>query len=376
MRSHKKALTVALILFALVGIAARTYTLVHMDRHELCGADFPVFYGGGKLVGSPSLYSAKATQEIERSNMGCSSDFAVFIRLPFFAVLMKPWSLLPFWPAFWLFRAASVIAIGIFIWLWPAPRVWSLVACAWSLPLHAGITSGQDVAFLLMWLAVAVVLLTKGWDFAAGCALAMCATKFHLFILLPLLLIYRRTILAGWLTAGAAIAVLCFAAAGAGWPKEFLGAIGNNLDVSPNTLPNLRGLTDSVVPLEVLLAISVVAAAFYVIHYGDFWCGLSAILTGGLLLSHHIVGSDPALLIPVAMMLVWHPQTRYSRIAAICLVSPLAMIVMTWIQVLAMLALLYLLAYEVWSHRRFAEGGIRIGDTGHVDVAQWAKLKA
>ena len=150
----------------------------------------------------------------------------------------------------------------------------------------------------------------------------MCATKFHLFILLPVFLIYRRRMLAGWMTAGVAIAVSRFAVAGTGWPREFLAAISSNIDPSPNALPNVRGLVRSNLPLEILLAASILSVAFYVIHRGDCWYGLGAVLTGGLLLSHHLVSSDAALLIPVALMLAWHPQARYSRIAAIYLASP------------------------------------------------------
>jgi hypothetical protein len=221
-------LTGSLIAIAVVGIGLRFYTLLHDPPSALCGSDFPVFYASGQLLGSPSLYSWKAMQEMEHRLLGCGIRYAVFIRLPYFAALMKPWNLIPFWPAFWLWRLVSVFAVGVFVWLWPGQRRWALVACAWSLPLHYTITNGQDDAFLLMWLALAVFLLFRGREFAAGCVLAMCAAKFHLFLLLPLLLLYRPRMLRGFLAAGAVILVFCFAVCPT-WPQQFLAAGGMRL---------------------------------------------------------------------------------------------------------------------------------------------------
>lgn len=101
-------------------------------------------------------------QDMEQRIMGCSSSYAVFIRLPFFAALMKPWSLLPFRTAFWLWRAFSFCAIGVFVRLWPGQRRWALATCACSLPPHGTITGGQDEALLLMWLAISVFLVSPG----------------------------------------------------------------------------------------------------------------------------------------------------------------------------------------------------------------------
>ncbi len=339
-------LTLGLVLLAAIGIAARAYTLLGLRTNQLCGSDFPVFYAGGQLVGASSLYSPEAVQAIQQREMGCVSHFAVSIRLPYFFALMKPWSWIPFWYAFWLWRAALAIATGIFIWLWPAPKAWALVICAWSLPLAYGFTNGQDVSFLLMWLALAVALWRKGWDFAAGCALAMCAAKFHLFILLPLFLLYRRKLMMGWLAGSLALLISCFAVQGPIWPKQFLSAISHNIDPSPAMNPNLRAIAHSSLPLEVLLAALVLAASFCVIRGGDFQYGLSAVLVGGILLSHHMVDSDAGLLIPVALMLGWHPKAKYSKIAAIVLVSPIGAIAAPLAQVLILLALLCLLCYE------------------------------
>jgi hypothetical protein len=354
--SRKRLLAVALIVLAVIGITARIYTLLRSED-RMCGSDFPVFYAGGQLIGSTQLYSPQAVQAIEQREMGCKSDFAISVRLPFFAVFMKPWSWLPFWPAFWLWRAALVIATGIFIWLWPAPRTWSLVICAWSLPLAYGFNNGQDVAFLLMWLALAVALFRKGWEFAAGCALAMCAAKFHLFLLLPLLLLHRRRLILGWMVNSLTLALISFAAAGMAWTSHYLAAIRYNIDPNPAMLPNLRGIAHFNFPLEVILTIGVLAAAGYVIRFGDFEYGLSAVIVGGLLLSFHLTPSDMALLIPVALSLAGHDRAKFSRIAAVCLASPIGDIIVPGAQVIMLLSLIGLMCYEVGGHADEADCG-------------------
>jgi hypothetical protein len=346
-------LTGSLVAVALLAIGLRGYTLLHLPLEARCGSDFPVFYASGKLLGTPSLYSWKAMQDMEQRIMGCSSGYAVFIRLPYFAALMKPWSLLPFWPAFWLWRAISVCAIGVFVWLWPGQRRWALVACAWSLPLHGTITGGQDEAFLLMWLAISVFLVSRGREFAAGSVLAMCAAKFHLFLLLPLFLWRRPHLLKGFLVACAAVLASCFAVCPT-WPKQFLTAIQNNIDPQPSGSANLRSLAHSNLTLELLLAGAVVLVAFYVIRRGDFEYGLNAVLAGGVLVSHH--GANTVLLVPVALTVAWHPIARYSKVPAIYLASPFAYASPAWFQALMILVLLVVSAYEVRKYNQHKDG--------------------
>jgi hypothetical protein len=128
---RKRDLRLVLIAaIALAGIALRAVTLAKLDRAELCGSDFAVFYAGGILLGTPELYSASAAQAIQTRVMGCTTQSAIFVRLPYFAALIRPWTWLPFWTAFALWRLAIVVALAVFVWLWPAPREWSLLACA------------------------------------------------------------------------------------------------------------------------------------------------------------------------------------------------------------------------------------------------------
>jgi hypothetical protein len=318
-----------LIAVSLLGIGLRAYTVAGMPRTDLCGADFPIFYAGGLLAGTPQLYSAAAVREIEMRVMGCTQPPALFVRPPYFAGFMIPWSRISFWPSFWLWRVATVLAALIFIWLWPAPWEWSLLACAWSLGLAYSFTNGQDSAFLLVWLALGVALQMRGHEFAAGMAFALCAPKFHLFLLMPLLLIGRRRMLLGGAVTGAMLIALAFAVQGLHWPAQFLTAIGDkSINPNPSMFFNLRGMTHGNGLAEMLLAIPVVAAAWYVVSHSDRLFGLAAVLASGLLLSHQQTVSDVVLLVPVALILGFHSRARYSKVLAIFLTSPLEYVLM------------------------------------------------
>jgi hypothetical protein len=339
---------------ALVGIAIQAWTLSTLGAQDLCGSDFAVFYAGGQLVGTPALYSAAAAQAIQKREMGCTTGSAIFIRLPYFAAFMWPWARLPFWSSFVLWRTANLAAIGVFIWLWPSPREWSLLVCAWSLPLGYAITNGQDVGFLLMWLAIGQALVKSGAPFKGGLSVAMCAAKFHLFVLLPLVFVAGlRKFGYGLVAGGSALLVLCFVAQGRDWLIQFLTAAADSrIDPAPGMLFNIRAIAHGSIALEVLLAGSVLATALYVFRYGDLSYKVAAMLSGGLLLSHHQTISDAALLIPPALLLQFHPTAGYTKLLALYLVSPLGYFLMMTprgaeVPRVLLLAFAWLLAWEV-----------------------------
>ena len=150
MPATKDIVRLIVIGMALIGIVLRVIALAGMPASQLCGSDFGVFYAGGVLAGTPELYSPTAVQAIQTREMGCSTASAVYLRLPVYAVMVRPLTWISFWKAFLLWRLASVAAVAVFIWLWPAPRHWTMLACAWSIPLAFSITNGQDSAFLIV----------------------------------------------------------------------------------------------------------------------------------------------------------------------------------------------------------------------------------
>ena len=86
----------------LAGVLFRAYILHGLPREvELCAADFSAFYSGGSLVGSPQLYSPAAAFAVQDRAIGCHHENLVFIKPPFYALLMWPLAQLPFVAAFY-----------------------------------------------------------------------------------------------------------------------------------------------------------------------------------------------------------------------------------------------------------------------------------
>jgi hypothetical protein len=346
-----------LIIAVLVVVGLLGYSKAYHDRTPaaICGSDFPVTYAGAKLAFSPDLYLPEAAQQIEQQEMGCATLSAAFIRLPYYAVLLRPLAWLPFRTAFVLWRTASLIAILAFLVLCRAQWKWALLACAWSKTLVWDLDNGQDVAFLLLVVTASMALVRRRMPFAAGLCLALCANKFHLFLLLPLLLVQRqlRKTAAGALTGGVVLLAICFATRGWNWPGPYLKAISNPLiDIAPMSLLNLRGLVRGSLIWEILLGLTVVAAVWLVCRRASFELGLASVIAGGLLVSHHHSGSDWALMIPVALIVV-RESSPFSSALAILLITPLVpRLNQPAIVVTTLLVLVYALAVE--SLRRIA----------------------
>jgi hypothetical protein len=324
---RKRPLQLAIVLaIALAGILLRAATWRGEQVPDLCGSDFPVFYAAGKLIGTPIFYSPQAVQEIQVREMGCTTQSAVPLRLPYFGLMMRPFSSLPFWPAFELWRVTTLICLAVFVILWPAPRQWSLLACAWSLPLAYCLLNGQDDGLLLMWIAIALFLLERDAPFTAGLMLSLCAAKLHLFLPLPLLLLRpeARKASYGLLLGGSTLLAISFLVQGRDWPEQL---ISNMQDFGSTGNPdpvNLHGLVRGNSLLEAIFFVLIIAAIIYICRKSDLRFSFAAIFVAGLLLGNHQTVSDAVLLIPSALLLAFHPSARSSKVVAIFVITPLA----------------------------------------------------
>jgi hypothetical protein len=189
--------------------------------------DFPAFYVAPRMLGTGELYDRAAFLAKENEILGRSNPNIVFIRFPYVAVMLAPLSHLPFSVAYILWQALSLAALAIFAALWPARRPLAFVICCWFPPMAANCANAQDVTYLLLWIALAAWLVTRGKDFGAGLTLSLCAAKPHLFLFLPVLIIARRMwkLGAGLVVGGVLLLTVSFLAAGTSWPAAFLQAI-------------------------------------------------------------------------------------------------------------------------------------------------------
>jgi multidrug transporter EmrE-like cation transporter len=301
-----------LIVSCLVGLIALTMPFARdWDdiRHGL--NDFPQFYLSSRLLGTGHLYDHAAMLAQQRQVLGRTCVTMPYLRLPYVAVLLAPFSHLPYSVAYALWQMLSIAALALFVWLWPASRSLSLVIVCWFMPAAANLINGQDLAFLILWAAIAVVLVRRGRHAGAGLVLSLCAAKFHLFLFLPVLIVSRRMWrLGAGLAAGVAVLLaVSFLAAGWAWPVAWLQSIR-----SPEANPNLAktslvGLVAAAVHGPALwvavgaLLLLAGAIVYRLARRSSFALGLAAALAAGPLVAVHVYMQDYMLLLPLILTL-------------------------------------------------------------------------
>ena len=167
--------------------------------------DYLQLYSGARLLNSSNPYDLQQAVAVQMDSAGFFGESLVYNRPPFYAALLWPLGKLPYKESYFVWQALSIGALVAFILLWRIPdRKAAVLACCWSLPLILAIAHGQDLTFLLLLLAVSLRIY-RTRPFVAGFVLSLCAIKFHLFLLLPLLIIgQKRWRMLGGLAAGGA----------------------------------------------------------------------------------------------------------------------------------------------------------------------------
>jgi hypothetical protein len=340
----------------LAGVLFRASIIHRLPREvELCAADFSAFYSGGALAGSAQLYSPDAAFAEQERALGCHHKNLVFIKPPFYALLMWPFAQLPFLPAFYLFRTLVLAGVGLFLWLWPGDRWVAAAACAWSVPLATTFTVGQDVIFVLVAAMGGYRMLRRGRGFAAGVLLGLCAIKLHLFLLLPVLLLRGRL----WKTVGGGAAVgaiwlaMCFAAAGPNWISMYRAALADpRLNPYAYNMVNLRGLFGYNSPWIWPAAVVVAGLCGYLIWRGSLEVALAAVLAGGVLITPHTTVSDATLFLP-GLLLARRMGPAAARAVAAFALTPLYVFLPRGAMQVAVVAII---VAAVWVVSRQPEG--------------------
>jgi len=336
------------------GILLRAYIFDHLPYElSVCTSDFSAFYAGGKLAGTPNLYVPQAAFDVERKAMGCAMENLIFIRPPFYALLMWPLAQLPFMTALVLWRLLGLVAVGVFIWMWPDDKWVATAACAWYLPLASNFTAGQDVAFLLVVLLGAYYCLKADKQFWAGILFGLCAIKFHLFVLLPLFIFHKRLwrMLPAIFCVGVVALAASYVAGGLHWIEQYRVALQDfRMDPYPWNMVNLKALFYDQPAWLITATAAVVVISWYVIYKGSLEIALAAVVIGGVLINPHTTISDGTLILPVLLMARRAPLVILRVIATFAL-TPFYKFLPTGTFQVMLIAGLILGAWLIWQRR-------------------------
>jgi hypothetical protein len=326
-RSERVTLTVAAVLGVCL-LSAWGYP--QRDRFLAGHNDFLQLYTGASLVGAPGLYSPQANREFHLEAAGVSLESVYYSRPPFYAFLLRPLALMPYRAAYAVFQALNFVAIALFLWHFARPSPEVAIFASLFLPLLCNLLNGQDVGLALAAAGLAVISLRRGKPFSAGLWFSLCAIKFHLFALIPLVLILRKQwrVLAGGATGGAAFTALSFLAAGWDWPARYLELLRNPvLHPSPERSANIRGLVWPLAGeslwLQAILSLAAVALVVWAVRKApDLESALAYGITGGILVSYHCYLQDTLLLLLVFAIVVRASTDAPLRAAAALMVAP------------------------------------------------------
>ncbi len=321
--SKNRRIFLALFL-ALAGVCANG--LIASFNRGSWDADFNQYYAAGKLAGSGHLYDWDAIRQQERPHGG---TLIPFYRLPVFAAAFKPLTVLPYRSARLVWFGLSLAAWAAFPFLWPVKsRLWAWAVMAWSVPAAMCLAFGQDSMFFLFFVALGLKLLLRNHDFVAGLVFSLCASKPHLALALPVLLVARRNwrAMAGGMAGGTFLLLASVAVEGPQWPLRFLALTQLPIfDPASERMPNLRGLLSAIhlgLGAEVALALVALGTTYYLCRRVPLATGAALAVAVGLWVGHHSYSYDCLLLLPVLLLPFEEPLPAPLREWAALLLTP------------------------------------------------------
>ncbi|MGP0075365.1 MAG: glycosyltransferase family 87 protein [Bryobacteraceae bacterium] len=309
-RASRSRVDLGKVLQIILGVAFLCLLEVPYRNTVLAGRnDFSTFYAGAKLARTPALYDHEIMRQTVRAYWPDSGEAEVYLRAPFYAVLLKPLAALPY-------RAALVVflclTMGSFLWFvirFSKESPYLPLLAAFSIPMYFCINGGADVPLLLPVVGGFVLLTRRGRDFAAGFVLALCAIKFHLFVFVPFLLLLTKKwrILAGVCAGTAALTVLGGVNLIGPWLKLMLSPLITGIPIwKLSPAPNIHGLVTVLggsSKIEYLLVgLIVILFAWLCVRVENFELLLAVSLVCGLLASFHSFTYDDLLLMPVLVL--------------------------------------------------------------------------
>jgi hypothetical protein len=307
-------------------ILAWTYWAIHFEQR---GWDFTQFYIAAHLP-AEALYDEEAAARFADENLAPIgiTYHSPLVRPAIFTIFYRPLALFAYWPAYWLWAAASLagyLAALTVIRTHFRTSPFFLPISLSFFPAMWGVVTGQDAGLYFLCMTGAVILLEKRRDQWAGLALALCLYKFNMAILIPpLLLMNRRYRALATFLAGACLLVLGSLAMSN--LTAYVRQLTRIRELSMNFSPGgIRGVLESLglawlyLPVALLM---VLALFWYARHVTLLHACLTAILVT-ILVSPHSTWYDGTLLILPAARIWSLAGMKLRMLTGIVLACPL-----------------------------------------------------
>ena len=260
-----------------------------------------------------------------------------FVRPSYYALVLSPISLFPFENAFWIWTVWHSLVL-IACWVWAVRRFgWdALIFSVMYFPGAAGIIHGQDAVMMLVIGIAGYVLADRGRNFWGGFVWGLGLVKFHLLLLLPLVMLVRkeRNMLAGFAASGGAALLSFIGLSGISGVRTYLDLLQRDdlKELSPGLeeMVNVHAITANLLPESTVLSGILVAAVVGLVLAGvwraPLWRWVAASLTGCILVPPHAYAYDASILLLAVWLVLFVSKDRYSRLAAATLAIPLPFI--------------------------------------------------
>jgi len=353
--------SVPLVLACVVGLGLNILA-VEFDSSGKRGVDYTQFYVASHLVGTGHVYDWPVLRRLE-APYGIEMPTG---RLPVVLYGHKLLGSLPLAEARTIWMAGSVVALVVFAFLWPGGRPWlTLLGLASSMFMGAVLLYGQDVPFLVMFLAAGLWLMERKRPWEAGVVFALCLCKFHLALGIPVLLVARKEwrALGGGALAGLALVGASFAIEGPQWPRQYW-TMSQLPDMAQaiERMPNIHGLV-SWLPWATAAEIAALGGLGWLLWgvcrgNSDWGTAGAAAAACGVLAANHSYAGDCTLMIPLAVLTIARVgMPRWLRIWALALISPLGVLLLiTRMPYLGQMLIVGFVVAAVWAVRRDGRG--------------------
>jgi hypothetical protein len=338
---NNATLSPALRLFLIGMLLIHVLMFWQLRGYVLAGyPDFTIFYTAGKIVRqgmSPQLYNDPLQYRIQlefASGVHIRKGNLPYNHPPFEALLYVPFTYLPYPAAYILWGLLNAFLAISVPWLLrphlphlpPLPFYFALS----FFPVFISLLQGQDAILLMLLYVFAFLAYKRGAHFAAGCWLALGLFKFHLVLPMVLILLLDRKwkVIYGFAAVGAALVMTSLAMVG--WQTAlyypryiwFLEKTMGRGAIVPSTMPNFRGLLDSVLGWArfptLTNALTTLVSIFLIFLAVRAWrakesdnserenlaFSLSLLVT--VLVSYHAFAYDWTLLLPASLLILNH----------------------------------------------------------------------